>query len=219
MLNQTICVIDIQIMQLLLLPRQFPSHKYWLAKLILFFILLCILSSKFIYVVGHTNDVNVCNNCYSSRASFCALFWCQIMLNEHYLIMAKSIDGGGQKSILLTLFPILQAHSVTVCVWRVHYKLQCTVDRVSSGEIYRVAFLVETKYQIYLHKYKIVLKKFLYCKSWKAHQVFSEKLKFFTNTTNETHLQVCTVSRKLRTEEKCPYGRMAAARTRHPSIH
>ena len=141
------------------------------------------------------------------------------MLNEHYLIMAKSIDGGGQKSILLTLFPILQAHSVTVCVWRVHYKLQCTVDRVSSGEIYRVAFLVETKYQIYLHKYKIVLKKFLYCKSWKAHQVFSEKLKFFTNTTNETHLQVCTVSRKLRTEEKCPHGRMAAARTRHPSIH
>ena len=105
--------------------------------------------------------------------------------------MAKSIDGGGQKSILLTLFPILQAHSVTVCVWRVHYKLQCTVDRVSSGEIYRVAFLVETKYQIYLHKYKIVLKKFSYCKSWKAHQVFSEKLKFFTNTTNETHLQVC----------------------------
>ena len=95
---------------------------------------------------------------------------------------------------------MLQAHSVTVCVWWVHYKLQCTVDRVSSGEIYRVAFLVETKYQIYLHKYKIVLKKFLYCKSWKAHQVFSEKLKFFTNTTNETHLQVCTVSRKLRTE-------------------
>ena len=78
----------------------------------------------------------------------------------------------------------------------VHYKLQCTVDRVSLGEIYRVAFLVETKYQIYLHKYKIVLKKFLYCKSWKAHQVFSEKLKFFTNTTNETHLKVRTVSRK-----------------------
>ena len=69
-----------------------------------------------IYLVGHTNDVNVCNNCYSSRAGFCALFWCQIMLNEHYLIMAKSIDGGGQKSILLTGFPILQAHSVTVCV-------------------------------------------------------------------------------------------------------
>ena len=82
----------------------------------------------------------------------------------------------------------------------VHYKLQCTVDRVSLGEIYRVAFLVETKYQIYLHKYKIALKKFLYCKSWKAHQVFSEKLKFFTNTTNETHLKVRTVSRKRKTD-------------------
>ena len=101
------------------------------------------------------------------------------------------------RSILLTWFPMLKPiRWPYVYVYVQHYKLQYTVDRVSLEEIYRVAFLVETKYQIYLHKYKIVLKKFLYCKSWKAHQVFSEKLKFFTNTTNETHLKVRTVSRK-----------------------